>query len=122
MPATRLSRIARLACALQRWATCSPARCTIASRPASASRRRRFAQSDPSATASHRRRSVARARVGIAREHRHLGAALAQRGDQRAGRSGPSPRDGHTLADSDRSLIGRLSHAESRPAGVCSVA
>ena len=36
MPATRLSRMARLACSLQRWATGSPARCTIASRPVSA--------------------------------------------------------------------------------------
>ena len=36
VPFTRLSRIARLTLALQRWATGSPARCTTASRPSSA--------------------------------------------------------------------------------------
>ena len=82
MPSTRLSRIARLALALQRCATGSPARCTTASRPASACGRRRLAERVPGDRLQRRTRaraSVPRA-VGVAREHRHLGAARPQGG------------------------------------------
>ena len=89
VPIMRLSRIARLACALQRCATGSPARCTTASRPASAAAGA-GSRSGSQPTRLDRRRGVrARAR-GIAREHRHLRAALAQRGDER-GPISPSP-------------------------------
>ena len=67
VPVTRLSRIAAFALGVQRCATVSPARCTTASRPASALRRRRFGQRIPRARPPRARSAGARARAAHAR-------------------------------------------------------
>ena len=95
VPASRLSRISALTASFQRWDTVSPARCTTASRPASAS-----AGAGPGGPVPRDgvdAELLARA-SGAARQRRDLVAARLQRRDEPradvAGRAG----DGHPHA------------------------
>ena len=94
---TRLSRIARLARALQRWATFSPARCTTASRPASAATGAGFGEQIPAAGLDT---PAPPARGHGSRESTVTSAPLlAQRGDERAADQPGCSRHGHAHGD-----------------------
>ena len=103
----RVAGCARCACALQRWATCSPARWTTASRPASAAAGRRLRRRP---RRPRRPRRAPRRAPRVAREDRDLVAALAQRahepGADEAGGAGQHDLIGQTLAFAQRPFAG----------------
>ena len=114
-PCSRESRIRRLASSLQRWATFSPARCTTASRPASASAGAGPARRGP--TRRPRRRRAPRARGSGSRLSTVTSSPrLGQLAHQPRADQARRPRQRHP----HHAVATAAAAAGSRPRGACS--